>query len=52
MTLIRSLLCFGRSRWTASVATTYAELPAAAFARFDKGAEVMLHLGGGDTASG
>jgi antigen 43 len=29
-------------RWTDG----YAELPAAAFARFDKGAEVMLHLGG------
>jgi hypothetical protein len=27
-------------------AKAYAELPAAAFARFDKGAEVMLHLGG------
>jgi antigen 43 len=29
-------------RWTDG----YAELPAAVFARFDKGAEVMLHLGG------
>ena len=29
-------------RWTDGCA----ELPAAAFARFDKGAEVMLHLGG------
>ena len=31
-----------RLRWTDG----YAELPAAAFARFDKGAELMLHLGG------
>jgi antigen 43 len=31
-----------RLRWTGG----YAELPAEAFARFDKGAEVMLHLGG------
>jgi antigen 43 len=31
-----------RLRWTDG----YAELPAEAFARFDKGAEVMLHLGG------
>jgi hypothetical protein len=31
-----------RLRWTDG----YAELPAAAFARFDKGSEVMLHLGG------
>lgn len=29
-------------RWT----NGYAELPAEAFARFDQGAEVMLHLGG------
>lgn len=29
-------------RWTDG----HAELPAEAFARFDKGAEVMLHLGG------
>ena len=29
-------------RWTDG----YAELPAEAFAQFDKGAEVMLHLGG------
>ena len=32
----------GHLRWTDG----YAELPAAVFARFDKGAEVMLHLGG------
>jgi hypothetical protein len=32
----------GHLRWTDG----YAELPAEAFARFDKGAEVMLHLGG------
>ena len=32
----------GDLRWTDG----YAELPAAAFAQFDKGAEVMLHLGG------
>jgi hypothetical protein len=35
-------------RWTDG----RAELPAEAFARFDKGAEVMLHLGGGDPVSG
>jgi hypothetical protein len=32
----------GRLRWTDGCAA----LPAAAFARFDKGAQVMLHLGG------
>jgi hypothetical protein len=32
----------GHLRWTDGCAA----LPAAAFARFDKGAEVMLHLGG------
>jgi hypothetical protein len=32
----------GNLRWTDG----YAELPAAAFAQFDEGAEVMLHLGG------
>jgi hypothetical protein len=31
-----------RLRWTDG----YAELPTNAFARFDNGAEVMLHLGG------
>jgi antigen 43 len=30
----------------------YAELPAEAFAQFDKGAEVMLHLRGGDAIPG
>ena len=34
--------CSRPSRWTEG----YAELPAAAFARFDKGAELVLHLGG------
>ena len=32
----------GRLRWTDGCAA----LPAAAFARFDRGAEVMLHLSG------